>query len=67
MGFLADPGGLLLRRPAPSGFHPSTHRHDASDRPTWYEALQGAIGVAQFLVALAMFSGYRKAGPWGEF
>jgi len=35
--------------------------------PTWYEALQGAIGVAQFLVALAMFSGYRKAGPWGEF
>ena len=35
--------------------------------PTWYEALQGAIGVAQFLIALAMFSGYRKAGPWGEF
>lgn len=35
--------------------------------PLWYEALQGAIGVAQFLIALAMFSGYRKAGPWGEF
>ena len=35
--------------------------------PTWYEALQGAIGVAQFLIALAMFSGYRKAGLWGEF
>ncbi len=35
--------------------------------PTWYEALQGAIGVVQFLIALAMFSGYRKAGVWGEF
>jgi hypothetical protein len=35
--------------------------------PTWYEALQGAIGVDQFLIALAMFSGYRKAGLGGEF
>jgi hypothetical protein len=35
--------------------------------PTWYEALQGAIGVAQFLIALAMFVGYRKGGIWGEF
>ena len=35
--------------------------------PTWYEVLQGAIGVVQFLVALAMFAGYRKAGAWGGF
>jgi hypothetical protein len=35
--------------------------------PRWYEALQGAIGVVQFLVALAMFVGYRKGGVWGEF
>jgi hypothetical protein len=35
--------------------------------PTWYEALQGAIGVVQFLIAIAMFAGYRKAGIWGEF
>jgi hypothetical protein len=35
--------------------------------PTWYEALQGAIGVVQFLVGLAMFSGYKKAGVWGAF
>jgi hypothetical protein len=35
--------------------------------PSWYEALQGAIGVVQFLIALAMFAGYRKAGIWGEF
>ncbi len=35
--------------------------------PTWYEAMQGAIGLAQFLIALAMLAGYRKAGTWGEF
>lgn len=35
--------------------------------PTWYEALQAAIGVVQFLIALAMSSGYRKAGVWGAF
>ena len=35
--------------------------------PTWYEVLQGAIGVVQFLIALAMFAGYRKAGVWGGF
>jgi hypothetical protein len=35
--------------------------------PTWYEALQGVIGIVQFLIALAMFAGYRKAGIWGEF
>jgi len=33
--------------------------------PTWYVALQGAIGVVQFLIALAMFVGYRKAGVRG--
>ena len=35
--------------------------------PTWYEALQSAIGVVQFLIALAMLSGYKKAGVWGAF
>jgi hypothetical protein len=35
--------------------------------PTWYEALQGVIGAGQFLIAIAMFTGYRKAGVWGEF
>jgi hypothetical protein len=35
--------------------------------PTWYEALQGVIGVGQFLIAIAMFAGYRRAGVWGEF
>ena len=35
--------------------------------PTWYEALQGVIGVVQFLIALAMIVGYRKAGVWGAF
>jgi len=35
--------------------------------PTWYEALQGVIGAVQFLIAIAMFVGYRKAGLWGDF
>lgn len=33
--------------------------------PTWYEALQGAIGAGQFVIAIVMFAGYRKAGVWG--
>jgi hypothetical protein len=35
--------------------------------PTWYEALQGVIGVVQLLIAIAMVAGYRKAGVWGDF
>lgn len=35
--------------------------------PSWYEALQGAIGTVQLLIAVAMFAGYRKAGVWGDF
>jgi hypothetical protein len=35
--------------------------------PTWYEALQGVIGLVQFLIAIAMVAGYRKAGIWGGF
>lgn len=38
-----------------------------SDSPDWYVALQAAIGVIQFLIALAMVAGFRKAGPWGAF
>jgi hypothetical protein len=35
--------------------------------PTWYEVLQAAIGLGQFLIALAMVKGYRRVGVWGEF
>ena len=35
--------------------------------PIWYEALQAVIGAVQFLIAIAMFAGYRNAGVWGEF
>lgn len=35
--------------------------------PTWYVEMQAAIGVAQFLIAMAMIAGYRKAGVWGAF
>jgi hypothetical protein len=34
--------------------------------PAWYEALQGGIGAVQFLIAIAMLAGYRKAGVWGD-
>jgi hypothetical protein len=34
--------------------------------PTWYEALQGAVGVARFLIALAMFFGLPEGRPLGR-
>jgi hypothetical protein len=33
--------------------------------PPWYVALQGAIGVVQFLIALVMLRAYRRGGTWG--
>jgi len=35
--------------------------------PVWYEAVQGGVGVVQFLIATTMLAGYRKAGVWGDF
>jgi hypothetical protein len=35
--------------------------------PAWYLVLQLAIGIAQFVVGLAMMAGYRRAGVWGAF
>jgi hypothetical protein len=35
--------------------------------PDWYVVLQGASGVLQGAVALAMLAGYRRAGTWGAF
>jgi hypothetical protein len=35
--------------------------------PAWYAALQAVVGLTQFGIALAMLSGYRKAGVWGAF
>ena len=35
--------------------------------PIWYVLLQMAIGLIQFVIALAMLTGYRKAGVWGAF
>ena len=54
----------LLRIPASFleivGFLPSVG-------PVWYEILQGLIGLVQFVIAVALLIGYRKAGPWGSF
>jgi len=36
------------------------------DGPQWYVALQGAIGVAQLAIGIAMVQGYRRAGIWGR-
>jgi hypothetical protein len=30
-------------------------------------ALQAVVGLIQFVIALAMLAGYRKAGVWGAF
>ena len=35
--------------------------------PSWYIALQAAVGIVQFLIGLAMVAGYRSAGIWGDF
>jgi hypothetical protein len=35
--------------------------------PLWYAGLQAAIGVVQLVIALAMWAGYRRGGPWGGF
>ena len=35
--------------------------------PLWYAGLQAAIGLAQLAIAWAMWIGYRRGGPWGEF
>ena len=41
--------------------------HLSTDDPTWYIVLQAVIGVIQFLIATAMFLGFRRSGAWGEF
>lgn len=35
--------------------------------PVWDVALQAVVGLIQFVIALAMLAGYRKAGVWGAF
>jgi hypothetical protein len=39
----------------------------AASTPSWYVLLQGFIGLAQFVIALAMLIGYRRSGVWGTF
>ncbi|HET7194852.1 MAG TPA: hypothetical protein VFI99_07650 [Nocardioides sp.] len=39
----------------------------APEGPQWYVVMQGVIGVVQVAIAVAMFAGYRRAGPWGSF
>jgi hypothetical protein len=33
----------------------------------WYVIVQGVVGVIEVAVAVAMFAGYRRSGPWGSF
>ncbi|HEV2461856.1 MAG TPA: hypothetical protein VGS80_26160 [Ktedonobacterales bacterium] len=39
----------------------------ARQGPGWYVVLQAVVGLIQFVIALAMLAGYRKAGIWGAF
>ncbi len=41
--------------------------HLSTADPAWYVVVQAVIGVIQFMIAIAMFIGYRRAGIWGEF
>jgi len=36
------------------------------DGPPWYVALQGAIGIAQLAIGIAMIRAYRRSGIWGR-
>jgi hypothetical protein len=40
---------------------------NANEKPEWYVLLQLVVGLIQFVIALAMLAGYRKAGFWGAF
>jgi hypothetical protein len=35
--------------------------------PVWYVVFQAVVGLIQFVIALAMLAGYRKAGVWGAY
>ena len=35
--------------------------------PPWYLSLQVIVGLIQFVIALVMLAGYRRAGIWGAF
>jgi hypothetical protein len=35
--------------------------------PDWYVVLQAVVGLLQFVIALGMLAGYRRAGVWGAF
>jgi hypothetical protein len=35
--------------------------------PAWYVVLQAVVGLMQFVTAIAMLAGYRKAGVWGAY
>jgi hypothetical protein len=35
-----------------------------SQGPAWYVALQAVVGLIQFVIALAVLTGYRKTGVW---
>jgi len=35
--------------------------------PTWYVLLQGAAGLVQFVIGLALLRGYRRGGVWEAF
>jgi hypothetical protein len=54
----------LLRVPA-AALELSGHLSTAD--PAWYVVVQAVVGVIQFLIATAMFIGYRRSGVWGEF
>jgi hypothetical protein len=38
-----------------------------SQSPAWYVLFQAVVGLVQFVIALVMLAGYRRAGVWGAF
>jgi hypothetical protein len=46
---------------------PESASANYKDGPGWYVVVQVFVGLIQFVIALAMLAGYRKAGAWGGF
>jgi hypothetical protein len=66
VGVLAASRGVPRRRASHRRIRARGRWEVPLDGPQWYVALQGAIGIAQLAIGIAMVRSYRRAGIWGR-